>query len=164
MVSPQNTFEIIRNNKELVEKYPFLLPRDYLTDEIPPDYDYTYTELDEMPDGWKIAFGERMCEEIRNELVKESRLDKYRVLQIKEKYGELCWYDYGGTDETAYEIIPKYRKLSKYTCVRCGKPATKLTLGWICPYCDDCVPATEFYEKIEPDEEYEALEIFNPAT
>jgi hypothetical protein len=31
------------------------------------------------------------------------------------------------------------------TCGVCGRPATKLSKGWIYPYCDDCV---------NPDREY----------
>ena len=30
------------NNKELIERYPFLLPRNRWTGEIPEDYDYDY--------------------------------------------------------------------------------------------------------------------------
>ena len=84
-------------NKKLIERYPFLIPHDRLTDEVPKDFDYTYTEIDDMPNGWRDAFGEQMCEEIREELVRVGHLEKYRVVQIKEKYGCLCWYDFGGT-------------------------------------------------------------------
>lgn len=45
-------------NKQLVEKYPFLLPRNRWTGKVQEDYDYSYTELDGMPDGWRKAFGE----------------------------------------------------------------------------------------------------------
>ena len=36
--------KIIAENKRLVEEYPFLIPRNLFTDEIPDNYDYTYTE------------------------------------------------------------------------------------------------------------------------
>ena len=52
-------------NKQLVKKYPFLLPRNRWTGKVPKEYDYSYTELDDMPDGWRKAFGEQMCEEIK---------------------------------------------------------------------------------------------------
>ena len=55
----------IQENKELIKRYPFLLPRNRWTGEVAEDYDYHYTELDGMPDGWRIAFGKQMCEEIR---------------------------------------------------------------------------------------------------
>lgn len=127
-------------NQRLVERYPFLLPHNRWTDKIPDDYDYSYTELDAMPEGWRIAFGEEMCEEIRNELIANNYLEKYRITQIKEKYGSLRWYDFGCTEKMLREIIPKYEERSARTCMMCGKPATRITLGWISPYCDDCVP------------------------
>lgn len=81
------------------------------------------------------------------------------ITQIKEKFGSLRWYDHGCTEKMLREIIPKYENLSAYTCIRCGKPATRITLGWICPFCDDCVPrgkngeTTGYYESM-PIEEY----------
>lgn len=101
-------------------------------------YDYSYTELDSMPDGWRKAFGEQMCEDIREELVHAEYLDQYRISQIKEKYGTLRWYDFGCTERMLRDIIPKYEHLSARTCIRCGNPATKVSTGWISPYCDTC--------------------------
>lgn len=83
------------SNQKLIERFPFLIPRNRWTGKIPEDYDYSYTELDSMPDGWRKAFGEQMCEDIREELVRAEYLDQYRITQIKEKYGTLCWYDFG---------------------------------------------------------------------
>ena len=127
-------------NRKLIERFPFLLPHNRWTDEVPEDYDYSYTELDAMPHGWRIAFGEELCEEIREELIQADYLDKYRIAEIKEKYGALCWYDFGCTEKMDREIIPKYAEKSATTCIRCGKPATRITTGWISPYCDNCLP------------------------
>ena len=33
-------------NKKLIERYPFLMPRNRWTGKVPEDYDYSYTELD----------------------------------------------------------------------------------------------------------------------
>lgn len=52
----------IEENKNLIEHYPFLLPWDGWNDTVREDYDYSYTELDEMPRGWRKAFGEMMME------------------------------------------------------------------------------------------------------
>lgn len=90
-----------------------------------------------------------MCEEIKQELEENNLLDQYRISQIKEKYGQLCWYDFGSTEKMLHEIIPKYEGLSKHTCICCGKPATKMTLGWISPYCDDCCPMSEYATSID---------------
>ena len=144
----------IQKNKALIERYPFLLPRNRLTDEVVGDYDYHYTELDAMPEGWRIAFGEQMCEEIREELIKAGCLDEYRISQIKEKYGSLCWYDFGATAKMFREIIPKYSKLSERTCIRCGKPATKISQFWISPWCDECAETIKQHERFESIETY----------
>ena len=45
-----------------------------------------------MPMGWRRAFGEEMCEEILQVLIKYDCVDLYRITQIKEKYGTLRWY------------------------------------------------------------------------
>ena len=132
--------EAAEKNRELCERFPFLIPRNVFTDEKDPDYEkYEYTELDAMPEGWRKAFGEQMCQEIMDELVANDMVDSYRILQIKEKYGELRWYDNGFTTN-GFDIIEKYSQLSRKTCIHCGKPATRITLGWISPFCDDCCP------------------------
>ena len=44
-----DTMKVIRieENKKLCKEFPFLIPRNRWTGEIPDDYDYTYTELDD---------------------------------------------------------------------------------------------------------------------
>ena len=79
--------EAVEENKALISEFPFLLPRNRWTGNIPDDYDYSYTELDDLPDGWRIAFGLQMCKELKEILVKGGGLDAYRITQIKEKYG-----------------------------------------------------------------------------
>lgn len=116
-------------NKTLCDRYPFLKP-DTNT------FDYTYTLLEDMPDGWLKSFGFAMCEDIRNELLEtggEEYLYDYKILQIKEKYGELRWYD-----NYDLKAVSKYEELSRHTCIKCGAPATKISTGWICPWCDKC--------------------------
>ena len=54
----------VEENKKLIEKYPFLMPRNVWTDELLKDYDYSFTLYDEMPKGWADAFGMQMLEEI----------------------------------------------------------------------------------------------------
>lgn len=141
-------------NQKLIEKFPFLLPRNRGTDRVPENFDYSYTELDSMPDGWRKAFGVQMCEEIREELVRVNYLDKYRITQIKEKFGTLRWYDSGCTERMLHEIIPKYEHLSAKTCIRCGNPATMVSTGWISPYCDACAGNIGQHERFIPIEEW----------
>ena len=123
--------------KKLCKRYPFIALRNWRTDK--PFYDFTY--LDDMPEGWRKTFGKEMCEEIRRVLVKANYLNKYRVIQVKEKYGSLRWYDAGAPSSIYRElqdVIDKYEEMSVRTCIRCGRPATKISLGWISPFCDEC--------------------------
>jgi hypothetical protein len=100
-----------------------------------------------MESGWRKAFGIQMCKEIKKELKKHKFLYKYRIVQIKEKWGYLHWYDSGTPkDSKIYDIIRKYEQISAKTCGVCGKPATKMSKGWIYPYCDDCIGDRNFTE------------------
>mgnify|MGYP007104063865 CR=1 FL=1 len=148
-------------NWVLCGKYPFLVPRYEWSGEILKDYDYTSTYLDDMPDGWKIAFGEMMCEEIKQELVRCNYLNEYRILQIKEKYGGLRWYDNGTPIGCkVQEIIDKYSVLSENICIICGKPDVPIIgSGWICPYCKKCYTTpSDWYKKEHPDKIDEWIE------
>lgn len=104
-----------RFNRDLLSRYPWLTPTNVwsgkkITDcsgsdgekgfwpwnpEGNPEYNYEFTWLDDMPDGWRIAFGDQMVEEIHQELIKYNFVDDYKIIQIKEKYGGLRWYDNG---------------------------------------------------------------------
>ena len=166
--------DIKEKNKELCKQYPFLIPWNRWSgklitdcaagekgywpgcpDEL-PEYDYEYTELDNMPDGWRIAFGIQMCEELREALIEDDDLDRYRVVEVKEKYGELRWYDNGiKAGSRVHDIVRKYENMSARTCIVCGKPATRVTLGWISPFCDDCCLNCENGRSVSIDEYYE---------
>ena len=107
----------------------------------------TFTELDAMDTGWRKTFGIQMCKEIRSALLKYGWecLFNYRIMQIKEKWGELCWYDSHAPREV-FDIIRKYEDISRHTCIDCGAPATKMSTGWICPYCDNCIGDRDYTE------------------
>ena len=110
----------------------------------------SYTELDAMEPGWRKAFGIQMCKDIRKQLWKEGNLFKYRITQIKEKWGEICWYDACASKEV-HDIINKYERLSRNTCIVCGEPATKISDGWISPFCDEHFPKNSnvYQEKVD---------------
>lgn len=140
--------EIREYNKTLVEKYPFLLPRNRWTDEIAENYDYSWTELDSMPIGWRIRFGDEMVEEISQELKRCNYEYEYRILQIKEKWGELRWYGSGLIKGCkVWDIIEKYSALSRIICIKCGDLATKESQGWISPFCEACAQDIEKEER-----------------
>ena len=84
-------------NRRLIGQYPFLLP--WGTDSA----NFESTELDAMPAGWRIAFGEKLCKEIMEELTRNNCVDSYRVVQIKEKHGALRWYAQGGMTGHSYD-------------------------------------------------------------
>lgn len=146
----QKKKQIKLKNKKLCKRYPFLTVCDWWTGKPIKGYNFTY--LDDMPGGWRKAFGEQMCEEIRSILIKGNYLYEYRVVQIKEKYGALRWYDSGTPTSIYYElqdIINKYEELSERTCICCGRPATKISLGWISPFCDKCAEKLSDRTKFE---------------
>ena len=136
-----------KRNYELCMKYPILVPRHVWTGEEVEDYDYSYTKLDAMPEVWKNTFGEQWVAEVQEVVNKlsEADRDKVYITDIKEKYGRLETYFSYYTDELD-EIIKKYYKISRSICIQCGKPATKVTTGWINSYCDDCAEKFAKYE------------------
>ena len=148
--------EIREYNKALIAKYPWLEIKDYndfdpYNEDKPNRYDWTW--LDDMPEGWRIAFSEQMCDEIQKELERVNFVDEYRIVQVKEKFGGLRWYT-GGVpiNSKLDDIARKYEYLSEEICVECGRPATYRTTGWICPYCDVHVPLGEKTVLIKKEE------------
>ena len=71
------------NNIELIKKYPWLQIRNIWTSE---KLDSEFTWLDDLPEGWKKAFGLQMVEELDQILRKANYQDKYKITQIKEKW------------------------------------------------------------------------------
>lgn len=127
----------MNTEKELIEKYPFLQPRNVWTDEIPDNYDYNYCLLkDEIPPGWWERFGIAYCEDLKDILNKYNYLNEFRFVQCKEKYGGLRAYNNGAPEEwNAHEHAWEY--ISEHTCVKCGEfPVPMRFYWWISPYCD----------------------------
>lgn len=107
-----------------------------------------FTYIDCAPIGW-AKLCEDLCAELKTFLDKNN-IKSYAICQVKEKYGELRWYDGGIPAEFWDEhqaIIRKYTKLSYNTCVDCGAPATKMSRGYISPFCDKC--ASKYEGKFE---------------
>ena len=110
-----------------------------------------YTELDALDKGWRIAFGDDICKEIKAALFKSGgykALFRYRITQIKEKWGQLEWYCNYCPKEVD-DIISKYQKISRRTCIVCGKPAKWQSSGWIAPFCDDCIKDTKYAKPLD---------------
>ena len=160
---------IVFRNYLLVRKYPFLKPSCGWGIDMrnTPDYykyHYEITWLDCLPKGWKKAFGKQICDELKD-AIESNHLSNYKVLQVKEKYGTLRWYDEGGNKNTC-NIIDKYEKISEKVCQLCGKPATHMSKGWIGYYCEDCIKYTseENRIKIPRPKEDDKRDIFKKST
>ena len=156
-----------QKNRELVKRFPFLLPVNAWSgkkitdgagfwpgapDKI-PEYDYEYTLFDLIPEGWRKAFGMEMCQEIEDALEADGVQDEYYPVQIKEKYGTLRWYG-NFTTEKLEKVLQKYENLSERTCITCGAPATRYTINWISPYCDECAQGVSEYDRFISAQEY----------
>ena len=147
--------ETQRNNYELCMKYPVLIPHDAFTGEVIPSYEYEFTRLDQIPEGWRKAFGEEWAAELQeavNKLPDEVR-DKFYIQDLKEKYGFFDQFFSFRTDEIR-EVERKYEILSQKTCIKCGAPATKISQGWISPWCDTCAAKIVKYERFVDIDEY----------
>lgn len=113
---------------EICMKYPFLIPDD--------DFEYEYLNL-EIPVGWKLLFFQ-MCDDILPLLEKENIIDKFRFVQVKEKYGLMRCYTNGVESDDVVQQIRKYEKLASVVCVQCGELAEYITTGYILPFCMEC--------------------------
>ena len=126
-------------NKKLISRYPFLLPRNAWTGKVVKDYDFTWTDYDCIPKGWRIAFGKLLLEDLRDACLKTNWLDKLQFVQIKEKYASLRMYTNGAPQEV-HDVIDKYEFISHFICIDCGSPNACIvnSYGWLLPSCEDC--------------------------
>ncbi len=147
--------KVQKKNKELCDKYPFLIPLyafdyDWDTGEYKSlkDFDYNDTWLDSLPDGWRLL-AIMMCDEIKKEFSKYDKkyIENYHFIEVKEKYGMITITDSGIPNEIynhktntcrVWDIIHKYSILSLNVCSVCGKPDVPTTNGYIIPLCNDC--------------------------
>jgi hypothetical protein len=118
----------------------------------------TYIEWDAVEPGWNKAFGKKYLNDLKKQLKKDKMLYSWRIMDIKEKWGCLNLYCNYGSEEL-YSLISVYEDISWNTCIKCGKPATHTSKGWISPYCEECVNKDDKYKYIErgskEDDEYE---------
>ena len=81
---------------------------------------------EEIPRGWRIRFVDPLGNDILGVLKKHNiQLDKFHIMQVKEKYGELRVYytaDDGDGDffNDMDDAIEKYTMLSHTICMACG--------------------------------------------
>lgn len=104
-----------------------------------------------IPKGWRKAFGIQLCKELKDALKRCNYLKKYRIIDVKEKFGALNIYDCGAPIRDVHDIVNKYEYISARTCIECGRPARYFTTGWFSPYCEDCI---DEYRKMSAREYY----------
>lgn len=116
---------IFRSAEDLIEQYSWLNPRDDWSDDYINFSDGGYwTELDNLPEGWKEGFLEEMLAEIDEVLNEYDCAEDYRVLEAANRLGQLKWLHGGFPLEAKDEldaIIKVYKKASLETCMECGR-------------------------------------------
>ncbi len=133
-----NIFRYIKNYFFCL-RYPFMKARNVWTDK---SCGYSFTKYDEIPEGWRKAFGKQLCKELKVALKKDGILKTFRFTQIKEKWGELCLYN-NGVGKHSGKVISKYEILSLCYCINCGEPVRYSTNGWVEYICENC--KSKFY-------------------
>lgn len=122
-------------NKKLVKSYPWIAIVDWHRNKVK---DYSYTMYDDVPNGWKRAFGKIMLEEYREVLIRNHYLNDFQWMEVKEKYGTLRLYSNGAPREVL-KLESKYDYISGFFCISCGRiNSPVLTDGWVEPLCEDC--------------------------
>jgi len=123
------TYEL---EKQLQDKYAFMtISGPYC------GYEPTGSPMDcQCGDGWFNIIDD-LCSDITKVLSKAQQADLY-ILQIKEKYGELCFY-FSGVDFLLIEdALVKAIERSLHTCEVCGKEGKlRLDRFWIQTLCDE---------------------------
>lgn len=126
--------------QKLFEKYPEIFRQ--------KDLDKTVSAMCwgiSCGDGWYDLI-DCLCWQIKNRVENVNRRKKEdeeklicEAVQVKEKFGGLCFYTYGG-DEFIDGVISLAETLSYQTCSDCGKPSEKNDehRGWIYTRCKEC--------------------------
>lgn len=117
-------------------RYPFWRVRNVWTGK---KLSYSRTHYDQLPEGWRKAFGKKLSEDLRKALKKDKFLHKAYFHLVKEKYGTLRLYMNFYGDNTS-KVVNHYEDLSRCYCIECGKPSRYVSRGWIEYYCADCAP------------------------
>jgi hypothetical protein len=100
----------------------------------------------ECSDGWRqlIYFACQLIDSHKKHIAQSNyeqahkdNVAAFRWSQIKEKYGTLRLYHYGG-DEFISGVIAMAERMSAVTCEVCGSPGKARGGGWVRTLCDNC--------------------------
>ena len=125
--------------QQLYEKYPNIFRQ--------KDLDKTVTAMCwgiSCGDGWYDLI-DNLCENIQNRVMNVNRNkpeEEHLVceaVQVKEKFGGLCFYTYGG-DDYIDGLVSMAESMSYYICTECSNPSEKQdnNRGWIYTLCKKC--------------------------
>jgi ribosomal protein L37AE/L43A len=90
----------------------------------------------ECSDGW-LPILEELFAKI-DEVVKRDKVEGFKVVQVKEKFGMLRVYAHNGNDEIQ-NLLRKVEKIAGMTCEDCGQPGENREVnGWWRTQCDTC--------------------------
>lgn len=124
---------------KLFEKYPVIFRQREL--------DKTVTAMCwgiSCGDGWYDLI-DTLCENIQNRIANVNRNkpeEEHLVceaVQVKEKFGGLCFYTYG-SDDYIDGLVSMAESMSYHICTECSKPSEKQdnNRGWIYTLCESC--------------------------
>ncbi len=89
----------------------------------------------ECGDGW-LPIIEELFAGFQELADRDGTAGRFRVTQVKEKYGTLRVYHNGGEEYEA--LVEKAEALSEVTCDVCGQQGTMRDDGWVMVRCDGC--------------------------
>jgi len=114
--------------RALQDKYEFLRPQDIMHGLMAFGF--------ECGNGW-LGILEELFSKI-DEVVKRDKIKDFQVIQVKEKFGDLRVYVYGGNEEIA-KLISDAEEQSIKTCEKCGFSGELQKIGrWYTTLCDKC--------------------------
>lgn len=84
---------------------------------------------DFLPEGWRKIIGDALNNRLQEFMVKGGK-----VLQVKEKFGELRVYSQSSEPLNLSDLS----EICDNTCMQCGEAGTMTTVnGWIGPRCEE---------------------------
>ena len=87
--------------------------------------------------GW-LALIDELCQALELHLLSSPSTPQIKVVQVKEKFGELRFYIEGG-DQHCQMLIVQARARSLITCEVCGAPGSLIGERWVSVRCSDHV-------------------------
>lgn len=146
-------------NRKFIKRYPFAQPYDWFGWRISPKiHKYDFTAWDDIPQGWRRAFGNQLAEDLMA-ACKESHVPPSDLgfIQIKEKYGSLRMYPIRLISDKIDRVIDDYGYISEYCCIYCGRPdvGSVSSRGWIFPACKTCYQKMSIIGTHTKDEDME---------